>query len=474
MKEITQPRFSSKKALLAIRAPEGKEYVEVWHSEQAGFGCRIMAHDSQGRIRRTYICRYKKSVSDGKGGYLQRDTKERLGLVEAMGDEPAISFDEAKEAVLAKRRVLREQKTEGSTPRMTVAEAWANYATEKELNRGTSHTKDRTTYERHLQHLGSRFLDELGYPFWSQMVSSLRSGTLVVGQKMVGDEQVPDVRGPLANTSLNAVLNVAAGLYSIAHKYKGLRGLTQGENPPAQAKTLVGAVTKKKGQLPLKDVGLAWRATGQLLAPHWRDLFRVGILTGLRRGLLWTMRFDEVDFKRGLLLIDPRKPGTKRRGKDIPADPEPMLLPLSSVVLGILKERSAFAPDANGPVFYSGTGGPPVDQRKAWAKLEAVLKREIEPHDLRRTFATLAMVATKGADILAIALLMLHSGSGLAKAVGLPAITIDYMNTEEAQAPMRAAADAISTYVLTLAEENTAPDAEPDLPAILEAAAKEP
>ena len=46
---------------------------------------------------------------------------------------------------------------------------------------------------------------------------------------------------------------------------------------------------------------------------------------------------------------------------------------------------------------------------------------------------------------------MLHTGEELAKAAGIPAITVQYMDTAEAVDKMRTAAEEITAYVLKLA-----------------------
>lgn len=472
--------FGSKRELLALTCPRGREYLEAWHATQAGFGVRVMPADRDGRVRRTYLCRYTALVPDGKGGFKKKDRKERLGLVEALGDEPAISYDDAHEAVLKKRRTLREKKAAPDAARFTVKDAWDNYATEKGLNRETTLEKDSKTYNRFLAHLGDRFLDELPYQFWTSYLNQLKSGKLEVGRLIQADgEDLPDLRGLTAKASLLAVFNVASNLYEIAHKYKALKGLTAGENPAREAKKLIGKPNKRRNHIPLKQLAEAWAASDQLTAPHWRDLFRVCVLTGLRNALLYSMRFDEVDFANKLLLIDPRKPGTKRRGKDIPENPEPLKLPLGQTVLEILKARLRYAPDPKGAVWYApptGRGkragnGVLVAQRTGWKPIEAAVGRHFSPHDLRRTYANLGLRATGKSGILPVSLLMLHSGSTLAQAVGLPAITVDYMNTEEAQDLMRSAVDEIDSYAQQLVQERAeAPDDLDTLPGGLETA----
>ncbi len=464
---MSAQRFKSKKEVMSIAAPTAKDFIEVRHVTQAGFYVRIMKPDQVGRVRRSWVCRYSNQLPDGKGGYRAQEKKEVLGLVEKI--EPAdsvMSLEEALASVLEIRRGLQKQKISGgTTPRLTIAAAWGYYSTEKHLNRDPTQEKDQANYEHYLPHLKNRFLDELNYGFWSQFVQALRDGSLVVGTVTAEDGvQVPDLRGPIARATLHGVMSTVVTLYKIAHKYRGLQGFQPGENPAAEAKALIGRPNKRKGMLPLDKLGHAWLASDAVTSPWWRDLFRMAILTGLRRSLLYSMRFDEIDFETGTIHIHPLKPGTKKRGKDFGDEPELIKIPLSKTALEIIKNRRMFAPDKAGPVWYAPKSGRGArgknkilsDHRSAWQLItNAADAPEVGPHDCRRTFATVGCVAVQG-NLISVALLLMHSAGSLARAAGLPEITVDYINTDEAQGMMRESANAISDYIANLARKAAA------------------
>ncbi len=456
--------FANERSLSALRCPPGRDFVEAWHESVKGFGVRVMPPDAGGNIRMTYLCRYTAEELDPATGTVKKkDKKERLGLVSALPGEPAITYDFALEQVLAKRRVRTEQARTGAKTRLTLGDCWKRYAQEKQVNRGATLEKDTGTYERHLKPFEGRFIDTLDYQFWSGLVSDMKAGTFVVGTMKddLGNE-VPDIRGPVGSATLLAILNVASNLFEIARKYSTNKG--EHYNPAREAKSLVGTPNKRKTHIPVKDLGLALRAARQLIQPVFYDLFFFYIMTGLRRSLVMQLDFPEINFDTGTYIIDPRKRGTKRRGKDIPDDPEPILLPLSAPVLDMLRRRLEFAPNPKGPVWYSpvavkgkkSASGAITDPRKSWQPIEdAIGGRHFTAHDLRRTFATAASVATDGKDLFALGLLMLHSGSTLASTVGLPAITVEYINTTEAQTAMRRTANTVADYILGLMANKT-------------------
>ncbi len=451
-------KFSSNKDALMMLPPDSDSsspYIYYSHATQPGFNVRV-SKPRDGKVERVYIHRYK--TKDGTSTK-EKDHKDVLAPVEPY---TKAEYEDILKKLLKKREELKGDIVEGGSTRLTVAGAWAYYATEKFTNKDVTKEKDEEQFQRYLSHLNSRFLDELPRAFWSEYVTQLREGTLVVGTKTdKSGSPEPITRGPIkSSATMIGVLNTAALLYEIGNKFNGIRGDLKGQNPPGDLRKNVGTPNKKQSHIPLKDLGRAWRASNQLIAPWWRDLFRVFVLTGMRRSLVFGMRFDEIDFASGVYIIAPGKPGAKRKGQKITKDTPPIRLPLSKYVLNIIRARREFAPDPNGLVWFTPkpTRGRRTkkdeaslsDPRGAWTLLEwAIGDLHFSPHDIRRTFANTGSVATR--DLFAVSLLMLHTGEELAKAAGVPGITIQYMNTGEAIDRMREAAEDITAYVLKLA-----------------------
>jgi integrase len=445
---MSQPRWATVRQILALVVPPGKPYIEAWHRNISGLGVRVMAPDKRGHVRRTYILRYALPPSPGRA---RVDRKEALGLVEWHGDTAPIKLDEAvKQAVMRKHAALREAEQPPGPPRMTVAQAWGHYERSRPLARVATRQKDAKTYARYLSHLAPRHLDELRLPWWRALIDELRHGKLQVAPGPEG------LRGPLTPHTLRAVLAVVSGLYAIAHEHRGLRDWPAGENPGRELRRGVGAGAKRRTMLQLADVGRAWRASEHISSTP-RDVFRLLLLTGLRRSLVLQLRWPAVDFDGGALLIDPAAEGTKRRGTQTPAGAHAIRLPLSDAALAILRARREFAHDPEGFVFASKSGpGALTDVRKAWASIEDAVGYHITPHDLRRTYATIGAAAAPG-DMLALSLTMLHTGAGAASAAGLPAITLDYIDTAAAQAGMRRVVSEVSAYVRSAAAQAAPP-----------------
>jgi integrase len=107
-----------------------------------------------------------------------------------------------------------------------------------------------------------------------------------------------------------------------------------------------------------------------------RDFFLILILTGLRRSEVLGLTWDNVDLVGKTLTI----PDPKNR--------EPHTLPLSDYLHEILSERKE---KSGGSYVLSGPDGKKFQAfRYAQARIEEDTGIKISPHDLRRTFATVA------------------------------------------------------------------------------------
>lgn len=230
--------------------------------------------------------------------------------------------------------------------------------------------------------------------------------------------------------------------------------------------------------MPLNRVAEVWRAADVLCASWARDQLRLYQLTALRHSLIAELHFSEVDAKARVLRISPHKKGTKLRGADTAANAPEIVLPISATALAIIEACRPLAPDPSGPVWYSvsqpggataKTGARDVprysDPRSNWSHIEERVLggTHFMRHDLRRTFANIAVDAQ--ADMMGTSLLLMHSPRTLAGTLGLPDITVAYMNTAGAQRQMRSAAESIERYILGLLDATVVPSSvDPELP----------
>lgn len=190
-------------------------------------------------------------------------------------------------------------------------------------------------------------------------------------------------------STVNRELQILSRIFSLAIKY----GVT--EKNPCREVPLLPENNKRVRYLlddeepPLFSVLVSPRE-------HLRDLVAVAIGTGMRRGDQFTLRWEKVDFQRGVIYVPNSKTG---KDYSVPMNED--------VRTTLLKLRS----EANGCqyVFVNpDTGKPYTDVKKAFATACRLAKiHDLHWHDLRHTFGT--RLAEAGFSEATIAELMGHS-----------------------------------------------------------------
>ena len=140
------------------------------------------------------------------------------------------------------------------------------------------------------------------------------------------------------------------------------------------------------------------------------ELYYLDLATGLRRGELLGLKWADVDLDRGVLKI--QRAISRQNGKVVEAPLKTKnayrTLPLSADAISVLKMQKCKVGNSEW-VFPSPTGGP-MSPDSVLHMLQRVLKRaglpRIRFHDLRHTFATLAL--ENGMDVKTISAMLGH------------------------------------------------------------------
>lgn len=149
-----------------------------------------------------------------------------------------------------------------------------------------------------------------------------------------------------------------------------------------------------------RDRWLSYEEKTKLLesCPSWlSDIIVFDLHTGLRQDELLSLEWSRVDFSRKTILIQKTKNG------------KPKTLPLNTIALSILGNKSKVRSVKNDLVFLSGNGTK-INRHNLWRAFKKVLGdagiENFTFHDLRHTFAT--CLAQNGEDIYKVAKLMGH------------------------------------------------------------------
>ena len=144
------------------------------------------------------------------------------------------------------------------------------------------------------------------------------------------------------------------------------------------------------------------------------ELYYLELATGLRRGELLGLKWEDIDLEHGDLRV--RRQIARINGRVVEAPLKTKnayrTLPLAEDTISILKEQKKKV--GSSPwVFPSATGGP-ISPDSVLHMLHRVLKRaglpQVRFHDLRHTFATLAL--QNGVDIKTVSGMLGHFSAG--------------------------------------------------------------
>lgn len=145
------------------------------------------------------------------------------------------------------------------------------------------------------------------------------------------------------------------------------------------------------------------------------ELYYLDLATGLRRGELLGLKWGDIDMEKGIARI--QRAISRQSGKVVEAPLKTKnayrTLPLSADAVGVLKEQKRKVNGNSEFVFPSPTGGP-MSPDSVLHMLQRVLKRaglpRIRFHDLRHTFATLAL--QNGVDVKTVSGMLGHYSAG--------------------------------------------------------------
>ena len=144
------------------------------------------------------------------------------------------------------------------------------------------------------------------------------------------------------------------------------------------------------------------------------ELYYLELATGLRRGELLGLKWEDVDLARGDLRV--RRQVSRINGEVVEAPLKTKnayrTLPLAEDTVSVLKEQRKKV--GNSPWVFPSPNGGPISPDSVLHMLHRVLKRaglpKVRFHDLRHTFATLAL--QNGVDVKTVSGMLGHFSAG--------------------------------------------------------------
>ena len=144
------------------------------------------------------------------------------------------------------------------------------------------------------------------------------------------------------------------------------------------------------------------------------ELYYLELATGLRRGELLGLKWEDIDLERGDLRV--RRQVSRINGEVVEAPLKTKnayrTLPLAEDAISVLKEQRRKV--GNSPWVFPSPNGGPISPDSVLHMLHRVLKRaglpKVRFHDLRHTFATLAL--QNGVDVKTVSGMLGHFSAG--------------------------------------------------------------
>lgn len=393
-------KFSRRSELLQLVCPPERASLEVWHATEEGFGARIMRESRRtGRTLRVYLYRYR-DPDTGK------DVKKRLGAF----DE--IDYDAAQDMVRAQKRdaSLRRSGIE-VRKRPTLAEGLATYLRNKE---GSLADATVAQYRQMWALLDDR---DARLPARQQPFTEVTRMHELQGDWWL-DKYLSVLRQRGRATALS--------FYRVAHAVYGyhvrLRNLT--ENPVVRVSEDQNTrqPPPSKQIIPAAQMPTFWHWLNYEAQPATRDVLLVALFSGLRIGVISGLRWTQVNFERRCYIVPAEERGNKaKREVEMPICDE--------LWARVFEPRHRLRSSDNEWVIASSKRSGEA-ARSVRSALDGLLARrgiKASPHTLRRTFATLAQLATR--DPLLVSRMLTHSVKSTTR--DMPAVSAGYVHYEE-------------------------------------------
>jgi integrase len=179
----------------------------------------------------------------------------------------------------------------------------------------------------------------------------------------------------VGKTTANGVMRHLRSVYNFA-------AAMHDEFPPNPVQILTQARAWHREQrrqtlVTAQDLPMWWKAV--MAEPDYsRDFLLMALFTGMRRGELMKLRWENLNLETRTLYLPKTKNG------------DPLMLPLSNFLTDLLKERHARAASLDWVFPGPGKGGHLVETKKFLLRVNAGSGVSFTLHDLRRTFITIA------------------------------------------------------------------------------------
>jgi integrase len=314
----------------------------------------------------------------------------------ALGPVAHLTVDQAWELALPKffamhqNRNPKQSVAQRQLSSMTVAEVFEAYLiASSNLKPGS--VKIYRASSKHFGPLLTRVMSEISA---DEVECQFRAITSNVEARQAAGE----IRGGVAVTG-RATVNNAIRLFGSLWAFQAERDSTLGNNPVRgrRFRTQWHDIGRRERLIPTERLPEFYAAARHLRSDIQRDIVLIGLFTGMRENEVSGLRWSEVDFVNKMLHL----PAGRMKGK------KAFNLPMSDPVNKILVARRNLGCEGEHVFFGYGKSGHSEAFPFAMRQISQVIGLKLSPHDLRRTYASIA--ATCEIPPIALKMLIAHS-----------------------------------------------------------------
>jgi integrase len=241
-------------------------------------------------------------------------------------------------------------------------------------------------------------------PWLNRPIGSIDADAVETRFRAIADEVVERARAGAIRGGVNVdgrtTANAALRLFRALWNFQAERDPDLPRNPNWVLRRQWHRLDRRTRHVPADRLAEFYAAARRLPSEIQRDLVIFALFTGMRENEAAALRWSEVDLPQRMIRLPA---GRMKAHKEFD-------LPMSDVVHHLLVARRAYGRD--GDFVFPGNGKVGYCQSFTYAlrQIEAMTGIRTSPHDLRRTFASVA--ATVEISPLALKLLVAHSAGG--------------------------------------------------------------
>jgi integrase len=363
-----------------LAAPDPSRRQQIYWAESGYTGLGILV--SGVSATKTWVCQAKL-----KSGKTRRLT---IGRADVLTIEQAWEDARAKLAEIYRGIDPKVSAAQRKRAAMTVAEVLEDYIKTSSNLAPKTLELHRYTARVHLAPLLSRTLREIGA---DEVAQRFRAITQDVATRRAAGK----IKGGV-NVEGRATANNALRLLRVLWNHQAMRDPDVGPNPVGGTfRRQWHRLDRRTRHVATEQLASFYAAARLLSSEIQRDLVIFALFTGMREGEASALRWDEVDLVARMIRI----PESRMKAH------KPFDLPMSDVVHALLVGRRAYGRD--GPYVFPGNGrsGHCEAFQYALRQIGGMTGITVSPHDLRRTFASVAAVTA--IPPLALKLMLSHS-----------------------------------------------------------------